>query len=342
MSGLSILTDAPDDVACGTGVKDGRGRTVRYLRMSVTDRCDMACVYCMPVGYEGSPKAELLSFEEMVRVVGAFHAVGVRTVRLTGGEPLLRKNLVELCQTLTTALPGLDLALTTNGSQLRRHAKALFDAGVRRINVSVDSVRAEDFARMTRGGDLAGVQDGVAAAQDAGFKDIKTNTVVLRTHNLPQLVEIAGWALEHRLTPRFIELMPLGEGAALMAQHVPWAEMQAQLAPLLTAGEPHRPADRGPAFYLPAQGGGRVGFITAVSNQFCDVCDRVRLTAKGEIRACLASPDGVSLRDVLRAGATDEHLVVMLRDALAGKTNHLFSQADHGNAPKVIMTGIGG
>lgn len=343
MSRLAILTQSPDDVACGTGVSDGQGRRVRYLRMSVTDRCDMACVYCMPLGYEGSPKSELLSFEEMVRVVKAFHAVGVRTVRLTGGEPLLRKSLVDLAATLSAQLPGLDLALTTNGSLLSRLAKPLWDAGVKRINISLDSVDPQRFAAMTRGGDLQGVLDGIAAAQQAGFQELKTNTVVLRSHNLEELPGIVEWAHAHNLTPRFIELMPLGEGASIMADHVPWEEMRERLAHLLVPDAPReRPASRGPAFYLAAKSGGQVGFITAVSNAFCDVCDRVRLTARGEIRACLASPDGISLRDVVRAGATDAQLVALLQDALDGKTQHSFSELGHGQAPKVIMTGIGG
>ncbi|MEW5850325.1 MAG: GTP 3',8-cyclase MoaA [Myxococcota bacterium] len=343
MSSLRILTTQPaDDVVCGTGVTDGRGRRVRYLRMSVTDRCDMACVYCMPTGYQGSPRDEVLTFEEMVRVVRAFHANGVRTVRLTGGEPLLRKSLVELCRALTTEIPELDLALTTNGSLLSRFAVPLRQAGLRRINISVDSLDPARFAAITRGGSLPTVLDGIKAAQDAGFTELKTNTVVLRHENLDEVRAITEWARDHGLTPRFIELMPLGEGAAIMDQLVPWEETRARLGDLVDEATPERPHDRGPAFYLPLKGGGRVGFITAVSNAFCDVCDRVRLTAKGEIRACLASPDGVSLRDILRSGATDEQLTQMLELALAGKTQHAFTEQGHGQAPQVIMTGVGG
>ncbi|MBI5494341.1 MAG: GTP 3',8-cyclase MoaA [Deltaproteobacteria bacterium] len=342
MTSLHVLTQAPDEVACGTGVTDGRGRAVRYLRMSVTDRCDMACVYCMPVGYQGSPRAELLSFEEMVRVAVAFRAVGVRTVRLTGGEPLVRRDLVSLVAAMSRAAPGMDLALTTNAGLLERFAGPLREAGLTRINVSVDSVRDDDFRRITRGGEWRAVRAGILAARTAGFTELKTNTVVLRHENLSQVREIAQWALAHALVPRFIELMPLGEGAALMANHVPWAEVRDALGDLLGEAPPDHPADRGPAFYLPARGGGRVGFITAVSNQFCDVCDRIRMTAKGELRACLASPDGLSLRDVMRAGATDDELVAVLRDVLAGKTAHRFTESGFGQAPGVVMTGIGG
>jgi cyclic pyranopterin phosphate synthase len=284
----------------------------------------------------------LLTFEEMVRVVRAFHAVGVRTVRLTGGEPLLRKNLVELVAAIAGALPGLDLALTTNGGLLRRFAAPLKAAGVGRINISVDSVIPERFSTITRGGNLNDVTAGITAAQAAGFAELKTNTVVLRNHNLGELANIADWALQQGLTPRFIELMPLGEGARVMQEHVPWNEMRTALGPVLSDGPQVRPENRGPAFYLPARSGGRVGFITAVSNAFCDVCDRVRLTAKGEIRACLASPGGVSLRDVLRAGASNEDMVRMLQTALAGKTEHAFAMPGHGEAPKVVMTGMGG
>jgi cyclic pyranopterin phosphate synthase len=348
MTRLPVLADSavqtsPDDVACGTGVQDGRGRTVRYLRMSVTDRCDMACVYCMPQGYQGSPRSELLTFEEMVRVVSAFHAVGVRTVRFTGGEPLLRKDVVDLVAAVHAAVPGADLALTTNGSLLARHAHALRQAGLSRINISVDAVEAPRFAAITRGGDWAAVQAGIQAARDAGFTELKLNTVMLRRANLDHLPDIVRWAHARGLTPRFIELMPLGEGAGLMEEHVGWREAATGvLADVLEGGEPQRRLDRGPAFYLPARGGGRVGFITAVSNAFCDVCDRVRLTAKGDIRACLASPEGLSLRDVMRAGATDAQLVGLLRDALAGKTQHLFSDDGFGLAPRVVMTGVGG
>jgi cyclic pyranopterin phosphate synthase len=315
---------------------------VRYLRLSVTDRCDMACVYCMPRGYRGSPRQDVLTFEELVRVVRVFHAVGVHTVRLTGGEPLVRRSVVDLCRAISTQVPGVDLALTTNGALLVRLAEPLARAGVRRVNVSVDSLDPAAFSTITRGGRLEPVLRGIDAALDAGITEVKTNTVVLRHHNLREVPTIASWALSRGFTPRFIELMPLGEGAALMDQHVPWTEVRDALAPVLDVAAPEKRAQRGPASYLPARGGGEVGFITALTTSFCDVCDRVRVTSQGEIRACLASPDGVSLRDLLRGGASDDHVVATLRAALAGKDAHAFHAEGHGRARDVVMTRVGG
>ena len=239
--------------------------------------------------------------------------------------------------------PDLDLALTTNGSQLERLAAPLRAAGVKRINISVDSLDAARFNALTRGGDLAGVLRGVDAAQRAGFEEIKTNTVVLRDQNLSEVDAIAQWALERGLSPRFIELMPLGEGGALMDQHVPWQEVAGLLGTVLSEEAPQRQARRGPAQYVGTRDGrGKVGFITAVSNSFCDTCDRVRLTAKGEIRACLASPDGLSMRDLLRQGASDSELTLLLRAAVTGKTEHAFTSSTHGQAGAVVMTNMGG
>ncbi|MBI5496150.1 MAG: GTP 3',8-cyclase MoaA [Deltaproteobacteria bacterium] len=318
------------------------GRSVRYLRLGVTDRCDMACVYCMPEGYRGTPRREQLSVDEVVRIVRVFYAVGVRTVRLTGGEPLVRRDVVHLVSAIATAVPGLDLALTTNGALLARLARPLRDAGLQRLNISVDSVHADCFHQLTRTGDWAAVRAGIDAARDAGFTEIKTNTVVLRDHNLDQVPEIARWAHDRGLTPRFIELMPLGEGASLMNQHVPWTEIRARLGALLQDGPTESPRQRGPAFYLPVRAGqGRVGFITAVSNHFCNTCDRVRVSARGELRACLANPHGVSLRDAVRQGATDAQLLHLLRGVLAGKDRHAFTTGPRA-AAAVVMTGIGG
>lgn len=303
---------------------DKQGRRLRYLRMSVTDRCDLRCQYCMPAeGVPASEREDVLTFEEVVRVVRVFTRLGVRTVRLTGGEPLVRKNVAELVRRIRDEAGIEDIAMTSNATALRKVAKDLVQAGLTRINVSLDSVDAETFARLTRGGDLRRVMDGIAAIQDAGIGEVKTNTVVVRGHNDRQVGEVVDWAWAHDVVPRFIELMPLGEGAKLGADAVvPVAEIKANLeSRIVPEHDPAYRTDRGPAGYLEARDGSgrRVGFIGAVTDNFCHRCNRVRVTARGEIRACLASPKGLSLRDLIRSGRDDAAVTAAVEESLFGK-----------------------
>jgi len=309
---------------------DQQGRKLRYLRLSVTDRCDLRCRYCMPPeGVPPSAKEDVLSFEEAVRLVRIFTELGVKTVRLTGGEPLVRKNVAHLVRSLRDEAGIQDLAMTSNATALRKHARALVKAGLGRLNVSLDSVDPEIFARMTRGGDVRRVIDGIEAALDAGVPEIKINAVVVRGFNDERVAELVEWAWARGITPRFIELMPLGEGAKLGPHAVvPVGEIKARLADLVRPDDPAQyRADRGPAGYLEAKDGTghRVGFIGAVTDNFCHRCNRVRVTARGQIRACLASPEGFDLRAALRSPASDAGVQAAIEAALFGKRDgHAF------------------
>jgi cyclic pyranopterin phosphate synthase len=324
---------------------DADGRAIRYLRISVTDRCDMACIYCMPPGGEAEHglREELLSFEEIARLVRAARPLGVRRVRLTGGEPLVRRDVVRLVERIREV--GIeDLVMTTNGSRLAALAAPLAAAGLAGVNVSVDSLRPHRFERITRGGSLAQVLAGIEAAQTAGLA-IKINTVVVRGENDDELEELTRWAWSFGATPRFIELMPIGEGASLGTErHVGAAEIRTRLADLLDARDARPDPERGPARYLPSlDGAHRVGFITAVSDEFCASCNRLRITALGELRACLASRRAVSLRDVLRAGTDDAGIAWALSWALSGKARgHAFADVAADEHARVGMSLVGG
>ncbi len=329
---------------------DAEGRRITYLRLSLTDRCDLACVYCMPPSGEDdhAPRPELLTFEEIVRLVRALFSAGIRTVRFTGGEPLVRRNALDLVRMVSGQTPVTDLAMTTNGTRLEELATPLRQAGLRRINVSVDTLRADSFAAITRGGDLAKVLAGIGAAIEAGFEEVKINVVALRGINDHELGDLVDWAWQMGVTPRFIELMPIGEGAKLgAARHLGVDEIRARLGARLSAADP-QPAGvegRGPASYVAAADGSdrRVGFITAVSHSFCRSCNRMRVTARGDMRACLASRRSISLRDVLREGRSDEEVVAAVRFALGRKhEGHYFGSAEMDEHRHVGMSLIGG
>ncbi len=344
------LAPPPPPPAWGEGdlppLQDAFGRRIEYLRVSVTDRCDLRCGYCMPQGgeHEHGRRAELLSFEETARLVAALAPKGARRVRITGGEPLVRRGLVGLVERLA-GLPGIEeVTLTTNATQLARHAEALSRAGLRSVNVSLDSLRPERFARIT-GGALQPVLDGLRAARAAGLH-LKTNTVLLRGLNDDELQDIVHFAWSLGATPRFIELMPLGAGAAWMdAHHLPVAEARRRLRPLLGDAAPVREPGRGPAHYLPAVDGSgrRVGFIGAASESFCEGCNRMRISAQGDVRPCLADRRAVNLREPLRAGASDTELRWLVHWALGGKAaGHRFTDPHEHEHERVGMSLIGG
>lgn len=328
-------------------LSDRHGRNLRYLRLSVTDRCDLRCTYCMPEeGIAASPKDEVLTIEELARVAKVFRALGVATVRLTGGEPLVRKSIDTLVRLIREA--GIeDIAMTSNGTALAHVARDLVAAGLGRINISLDSIDPATFARMTRGGELSRVLQGIEAIQNAGIREVKINAVVVRGHNDHQLGELVDWAWARGIVPRFIELMPLGEGAKLGREAVVTvAEMKERLGDRLA---PDREAsyrvDRGPAGYLNARDGSgkKVGFIGAVSDNFCHRCNRVRVTARGDVRACLASPSGLSLRDAMRAGKSDAEVIALVEASLFGKkAGHEFYVEGVSRHHAVDMSRIGG
>ena len=275
----------------------------RTVRISLTDRCDLACVYCRPSRTDGYFERRLDddAWEAMVR---ALVQAGVRRVRITGGEPLLHPRVVKLVA-FVASLGIEDLALTTNATQLAQLARPLRDAGLARLTVSLDSLVPERFWRITRGGRLERVLEGIDAALDAGFDEVKTNTVVLRGENDDELEDIVLWAWARRIVPRFIELMRIGEGAHLPEAKLVGAQaMRQHLERLLVSGDGEREPNRGPAKYVVARNDPalRVGFITGTTDTYCDTCDRLRVASDGTLRPCLATNDGVAAATLAEEG----------------------------------------
>jgi len=301
-------------------------RAITYLRVSVTDRCDLRCVYCMAEDMTFLPKREVLSLEELDRLSSAFVRQGVRKLRLTGGEPLVRSNVLSLIRSLGRHLESgaLDeLTLTTNGTQLAKHAEALAAAGVRRINVSLDTLNPDKFAAITRWGRLEKVLEGLAAAKAAGLA-VKINTVALKGVNEDEFDRLVEWCGEEGFDLTFIEVMPLGDlggetGEQRVDQYLPLSLVRARLARRWTLTEiDYRTG--GPARYLRIEETGRrLGFITPLTHNFCESCNRVRLTCTGTLYLCLGQEDAADLRATLRASDDDAVLDAAIRDAIALK-----------------------
>ena len=314
--------DAPSPQARTEPLIDGFGRAVTYLRVSVTDRCDLRCVYCMAEHMTFLPKKDLLTLEELDRVGSAFVELGVRKLRITGGEPLVRKGVMGLIERLGRHLRtgALDeLTLTTNGTQLAAFAGQLAAAGVRRVNVSIDTRKPDLFRRLTRGGDVAKVLAGVQAAQDAGLQ-VKINAVALAQDNAAEIPDLIAWAHGEGMDITLIETMPLGEVEADRTdQFLSLKDVRRQLESFWTL-EDIPLSTGGPARYVRiAETGGRLGFITPLSHNFCEACNRVRLTCTGTLHTCLGREDASDLRAVLRAGADDEALKDAIRLAVDAK-----------------------
>jgi GTP 3',8-cyclase len=301
---------------------DPFGRTISYLRVSVTDRCDLRCVYCMSEDMTFLPKAELLSLEELDRLCGAFVRLGVRKLRITGGEPLVRRNVMSLFESLGRHLKEgtLDeLTLTTNGTQLDRHAEGLKAAGVERINISLDSLDASRFKAITRWGDHGRVMAGIRAAQAAGLK-VKINTVAMKGVNEDEFDDLVAWCGREGFDLVFIETMPMGdiEGDRTQ-QYLPLSLVRANLGRRWTLS-PVPDTTGGPARYTRcAETGGRVGFITPMTHNFCESCNRVRLTCTGTLYMCLGQDDAADLRTPLRASESDEPLLAAITEAIVRK-----------------------
>ena len=335
---------------------DGFARRIRYLRVSVTDRCNYRCSYCMPedlgkeIAFE--PRSAVLTFEEIERVVGVFARLGVRKVRLTGGEPTVRRGIVELVARVR-AIPGIEqVVMTTNGHLLGELAVPLVEAGLSAINVSLDTLDPARFAALTGRGELARVLAGIDAAVAAGLR-VKTNAVALAGVNDGELVALVTDAWARGATPRFIEHMPMSDGQlfASRSELSPGGPLQlgareirraleAALGPLEQAPRPD--GDAGPARYW-SVGGREIGIISAMTEHFCDDCNRLRLTATGDLHACLGHDAALSLRAVLRGGGGgDAELVAAIAGAVTGKrAGHVFEQSGAG-APRKHMIGIGG
>ena len=297
-------------------LQDRFGRRIEYLRLSVTDRCDLRCTYCIPEGFKGFEEpAHWLSIDEIERVIAAFARLGTSKFRLTGGEPLLRRGLPELARRLN-ALDGVrDLSLSTNATQLAKHAAELKRAGISRLNISLDSLKPERFAEIVRRDCLDQVLAGLMAAKQEGFTPIKINMVVMAGVNDDEIDDMVSFCIEHDFTLRMIETMPMGE-TGRNAQYLdlqPVKERLQQRFGLI----PGVMAGGGPARYLQSPDGAfTVGFITPLSQHFCDTCNRVRLSVDGTLFLCLGQNENLELRPLLRAGASDQDLEAAIRAAI--------------------------
>ncbi|MCU0117860.1 GTP 3',8-cyclase MoaA [Pseudomonas sp. B2M1-30] len=303
-------------------MQDGFGRQIDYLRMSVTDRCDFRCVYCMAKNMTFLPRQQVLTLEELQRLATLFVGMGVRKIRLTGGEPLIRPGIVDLCRNIA-ALPGLrELVMTSNGSQLGRLARPLVDAGVKRMNISLDSLDARRFRAITRNGDLDQVLHGIETARNAGFERIKLNCVVMKGRNFDEVPALVQYAIDQRIDISFIEEMPLGDvGRSRGESFCASDEVRALIA------SRHRLLDStensgGPARYvrLEQHPDTRIGFISPNSHNFCGTCNRVRMTVEGKLLLCLGQDDALDLRGLLRRYPLDDQpLIHAIQKALRGK-----------------------
>jgi cyclic pyranopterin phosphate synthase len=301
---------------------DPFGRPISYLRVSVTDRCDFRCVYCMAEHQTFLPKADLLTLEEMERLCAAFLAKGVERIRITGGEPLVRRNVMSLFEGLGARIGagGLtELTLTTNGSQLSRFAVALKGAGVKRINISLDTRDPDKFRAITRWGDLSKVFAGIDAAQEAGLQ-VKINMVALKDVNEGEIAGMLEWAHGRGMDLTLIEIMPMGEiDGDRVEQYLPLSVVRARLAERYTLEETGYRTG-GPARYVRVgETGGRLGFITPLTHNFCESCNRVRLTCTGRLYMCLGQNDDADLRKPLRAAADDGPLLAAIDEAISRK-----------------------
>jgi len=335
---LPVVTDS---------LVDPFARRIRYLRVSVTDRCNYRCTYCMPEALEHlmqfQARSELLTFEELERIVHVFARLGVRKVRLTGGEPTVRNGIVELVRRLAV-VPGIDqVVMTTNGHLLADLAAPLAAAGLVAVNVSLDTLDADRFRAITGRGDLARVLAGLDAAGAAGLR-VQTNAVALHGINDGELVALCEHAWQRGAVPRFIEHMPMSDGALFEpARRISAATIRQTIERALGALVPAEPArpDAGPARYWTVGGDAerRLGIISAMTEHFCDDCNRLRLTASGDLHACLGHDDATSLREIVRASANDAHLVRAIAGAVSGKrAGHELEQSP----PKKHMIAIGG
>lgn len=326
---------------------DGFGRTVTYLRLSVTDRCDLRCVYCMAEHMTFLPKAEVLTLEELDRLASAFVHLGVRKLRITGGEPLVRKGVMGLIENLSRHLATGDLeelTLTTNGTRLAQFAGDLARFGVRRINVSLDTLKPDLFRTLTRGGNLTQVLTGIEAAQAAGLH-VKINAVALRDDNATEIPDLISWAHGRGLDMTLIETMPLGEVESDRTdQFLSLREVRRDLESFWTLTDLPL-STGGPARYVRVEEtGSRLGFITPLSHNFCETCNRVRLTCTGTLHTCLGREDASDLRAVIRSGADDAGLVDAIRLAVDAKPQGHDFQIARSSAPAVArhMSTTGG
>ncbi|MBX2859570.1 MAG: GTP 3',8-cyclase MoaA [Cellvibrionaceae bacterium] len=332
--------------AAAPPLQDNFGRRVNYLRLSVTDRCDFRCLYCMADEMQFMPKKQLISYEEILHIAAAFSALGVSKIRVSGGEPLIRKDVVSLLRSLS-AIPGIEeLCITTNGSHLQQLAIPLRDAGVSQVNISLDSLQPQRFKQLTRYGDLAQVLKGIAAASQAGFAKIKINTVLMRHFNLDEVLDLADFALSRNMDIRFIEEMPLGEVSShsRSAEFISSEELKAILDRHYQLQAESPGLTDGPARNWSVNGyTAKVGFISPHSENFCASCNRVRLSASGRLLLCLGNEHSVDLKQVVRSypGDSQRLQAAILEAMLIKPEQHHF---DLNQAPQILrfMNATGG
>lgn len=328
-------TPVPTEAAA---LRDAQGRLMTYLRLSVTDRCNFRCAYCSPASWGG--KNDQLSAAEFVRIASVFAAMGIRRVRLTGGEPTIRPDLLEIARGIS-ALPGIArVAITTNASFLAPIAAKLFEAGITQLNLSLDTLSEETFRAISKQGELQPVLDGIDAASKLAFESLKLNVVVMKGVNDHEAPELIRFAHERGLTPRFIELMPFGKGESVATRDL-ISRIRDAGVPLESSSTAAVRPDAGPARYLKAPTG-EVGFISPMTENFCGGCNRVRVSANGELRACLGGRSQVPLAHLIRGGASDAALSFAIRSALGDKLpEHRFNDAA-AHSELLSMMGIGG
>ncbi len=322
---------------------DPQGRHITYLRLSLTDRCNLRCFYCLPKGAKGfSTPREWLNFDEIEQVVAAFASLGVSRIRLTGGEPLARPDITSLIARIA-AIPAIDdLSLSTNATLLADAARPLKEAGISRINVSLDTLRADRFAKITGGGELQPVLDGLAAAREAGLAPVKINMVAMKGINDDEFADMVRYCGDNNFTLRLIETMPVGSGGQMATEHyLDLNTVRRQLSDTFNMVPGAMPGG-GPARYMQVVDSQlKVGFITPISQHFCETCNRVRLSAEGVLYLCLGQEHRVDLRPLLRSGASDEALQAAIIKALALKP----AQHDFNEQPEKIvrfMSKLGG
>ncbi len=324
-------------------MKDSYGREIHYLRISLTDRCNFRCVYCMPTDMAFAPQSNLLTDAELIRLVRIATTIGFDRVRLTGGEPTVRPDLISIVGGIA-AIPGIkEIAMTTNALKLEKIAEPIAKAGLKRVNISIDTLDAERFHKITRFGKLDQVWRGILAAERAGLNPIKLNAVVVRGYNEDDIVDLAKLTLDHDWDMRFIEVMPLGSISEFqMNSVVPVAEMRLRIESALGPLQPVNWDRHNPARPYRLQGGrGTIGFISSVTEPFCEGCDRVRLTSDGRMRLCLLRDDEVDLMTPLRMGSSDDELRELMTRGVYNKPwGH--GLAEHVIPEMRVMSQIGG